>query len=131
MGEIVGAGLLAHVPTIVLPLEIRKELNNGKDFTLVAGLEQLRKDVFETVDYDTVIVFDSHWATTVEFVVTSHDRREGFYTSEELPRGMSSVPFDWKGDPALAKEIASLGEIACTHRCVNEPLKEQKNIIHF
>jgi 3,4-dihydroxyphenylacetate 2,3-dioxygenase len=110
MGEIVGAGLLAHVPTIVLPLEIRKELNNGEDFTLVAGLEQLRKDVFEKVDYDTVIVFDSHWATTVEFVVTSHDRREGFYTSEELPRGMSSVPYDWKGDPALAKEIASLGE---------------------
>jgi len=110
MGEIVGAGLLAHVPTIVLPLEIRKELNNGEDFTLVAGLEELRRDVFEKVDYDTVIVFDSHWATTVEFVVTSHDRREGFYTSEELPRGMSSVPYDWKGDPALAKEISSLGE---------------------
>jgi hypothetical protein len=49
MGEIVGAGLLAHVPTIVLPLEIRKELNNGEDFTLVAGLEQLRKDVVEKV----------------------------------------------------------------------------------
>ena len=119
MGEIVGAGLLAHVPTIVLPLEIRKELNNGEDFTLVAGLEQLRKDVFEKVDYDTVIVFDSHWATTVEFVVTSHDRREGFYTSEELPRGMSSVPYDWKGDPALAKDwrdaLASLGPCAKTN----------------
>ncbi len=110
MGEIVGAGILAHVPTIMLPEDIRRELNNGKDFTLGPALTQLRKDVFETADYDTVIVFDSHWATTVEYVVTSHDHRTGFYTSEELPRGMSSVPYDWKGDPELAKQIADLGE---------------------
>ena len=38
MGEVVGAGLIAHVPTIVLPEEIRRELNNGEDSTLVAGL---------------------------------------------------------------------------------------------
>ena len=36
MGEVVGAGLIAHVPTIVLPEEIRRELNNGEDTTLVA-----------------------------------------------------------------------------------------------
>ena len=34
MGEIVGAGLLAHVPTIVLPDDIRRELNNGNESTL-------------------------------------------------------------------------------------------------
>ena len=37
MGEVVGAGLLAHVPTIVLPEEIRRELNHGEDITLPAG----------------------------------------------------------------------------------------------
>ena len=47
MGEVVGAGLLAHVPTIVLPEEIRRELNNGQDTTLVAGLQQLRREVFD------------------------------------------------------------------------------------
>jgi UDP:flavonoid glycosyltransferase YjiC (YdhE family) len=31
MGEIVGAGLLAHVPTIVLPDDLRRELNNGNE----------------------------------------------------------------------------------------------------
>ena len=30
MGEVVGAGLIAHVPTIVLPEDIRRELNNGR-----------------------------------------------------------------------------------------------------
>ena len=77
MGEVVGAALLAHVPTIVLPEKDRRELNNGEDTTLVAGLQELRRDVFEVLDYDTVVVLDSHWATTVEFVVTAQQRRPG------------------------------------------------------
>ncbi|MCP2341862.1 3,4-dihydroxyphenylacetate 2,3-dioxygenase [Actinomadura rupiterrae] len=107
MGEVVGAGLLAHVPTIVLPEVTRRELNNGEDSTLVAGLERLRADVFDRDDYDTVVVLDSHWATTVEFVVTAHARRAGLYTSDELPRGMCRVPYDFPGDPELAHAIAS------------------------
>jgi 3,4-dihydroxyphenylacetate 2,3-dioxygenase len=109
MGEVVGAGLLAHVPTIMLPLADRMELNGGKDFSLVAGLEQLRQDVFSTVEYDTVVVLDSHWATTVEFVVAAHDRRAGLFTSEELPRGMCRVPYDFPGDPELAHAMAAAG----------------------
>jgi 3,4-dihydroxyphenylacetate 2,3-dioxygenase len=107
MGEVVGAGLLAHVPTIVLPEEVRRELNDGQDTTLVPGLQQLRREVFDTVDYDTVVVLDSHWATTVEFVVTAQDRRSGLFTSEELPRGMSRRHYDFPGDPELAHLIAS------------------------
>jgi len=110
MGEIVGAGLLAHVPTIMLPKEIRYELNQGKEITLVPGLEQLRRDFFETADYDTVVVLDSHWFTTVETVVTSQDRQAGLFTSEELPRGMCRIPYDWPGDPELANAMASFGE---------------------
>ena len=114
MGEIVGAGLLAHVPTIMLPEKIRRELNEGNDFSLVPGLEQLRLEVFDTADYDTVIVLDSHWATTVEFVVTAQDRRAGLFTSEELPRGMCRIPYDFAGDPELAHAIAAEGEAAGT-----------------
>ncbi|WP_218647659.1 hypothetical protein [Sphingobium lactosutens] len=50
MGNIVGAGLLAHAPTIIL--------------------------------------FDAHWFTTVEFCVTAQHRRTGLYAYDELPRGM-------------------------------------------
>ena len=109
MGEVVGAGLIAHVPTIVLPEATRRELNGGEDSTLVAGLQQLRREVFDTLDYDTVVVLDSHWATTVEFVVTAQERRAGLFTSEELPRGMSQRPYDFPGDPELAHLIASKG----------------------
>lgn len=107
MGEIVGAGLLAHVPTIVLPEQTRRQLNDGREISLVTGLRQLREEVFERDDYDTVVVLDSHWATTVEFVVTAQDRRAGLFTSEELPRGMTRMPYDYPGDPELARSIAA------------------------
>ena len=110
MGEVVGAGLLAHVPTIMLPEEERLALNEGKEITLVPGLRQLRKDVFETLDYDTVVVLDSHWFTTVEFIVSAQERRAGLFTAEELPRGMCRIPYDWRGDPDLARATAELGD---------------------
>ncbi|MFE7032953.1 3,4-dihydroxyphenylacetate 2,3-dioxygenase [Streptomyces sp. NPDC057621] len=110
MGEIVGAGLLSHVPTIVLPEADRLELNEGKESTLVTGLRQLRDDVFASDSYDTVVVLDSHWATTVEFVVTAQPRRSGLYTSEELPRGMCRMPYDFPGDPELAHHVASFAD---------------------
>ncbi len=108
MGEVVGAGILAHVPTIMLPEETRLELNDGKDFSLGPALHELRRDVFETLDYDTVVVLDSHWYTTVEFVVTGQDRRAGLFTAEELPRGMCRIPYDWRGDPELAQAMDRL-----------------------
>lgn len=110
MGEVVGAGLLSHVPTIMLPEAARKELNDGKELSLVTSLNQLRKDVFDKADYDTVLVFDSHWFTTVEFVITSHARRAGLFTAEELPRGMCRIPYEWRGDPEFARNIAAEGE---------------------
>ncbi|MGW4391995.1 3,4-dihydroxyphenylacetate 2,3-dioxygenase [Streptomyces sp. NPDC004685] len=113
MGEIVGAGLLAHVPTVVLPQETRLELNEGKEITLVTGLRELRREVFERdapQEYDTVVVLDSHWATTVEFVVTAQQRRAGLFTSEELPRGMCRMPYDFPGDPELAENIAGFAD---------------------
>ena len=110
MGEVVAAALLSHVPTIMLPKDVRYELNDGREISIVTGLERLRKEKFETLDYDTVIVLDSHWFTTVEFVVTSHARRAGLFTAEELPRGMCRIPYEWRGDPELAEAIAARGE---------------------
>mgnify|MGYP000524476402 CR=1 FL=1 len=110
MGKVVGAALLAHVPTIMLPETVRKDLNNGQEISLVPGLKKLRKDVFDVLDYDTVVVLDSHWATTVEFVITSAAERSGLFTSEELPRGMSQIPYSIKGDPELANSLSKYDE---------------------
>ncbi|MGW6054992.1 3,4-dihydroxyphenylacetate 2,3-dioxygenase [Streptomyces sp. NPDC055189] len=128
MGEIVGAGLLAHVPTIVLPEETRKELNEGREISLVPGLRRLREEVFESIDHDTVVVLDSHWATTVEFVVSSHARRAGLFTSEELPRGMCRMPYDYPGDPELADSIV---EFADRHETWITPIDDPFLPVHY
>ena len=104
-GEVVGAALVAHVPTMVMPEDERRELNEGKEISLVPGLHRMKAEQLDRLRPDTVIVFDAHWFTTVEFVVTAHERRSGRYTSDELPRGMCQVPYDFPGDPELAKLI--------------------------
>lgn len=123
MGEIVGAGLVAHVPTIVLPEQERLELNEGKEISLVPGLRRLRRELLDALRPDTIVVFDTHWLTTVEFVVSAHERRHGNFTSEELPRGMRAVPYDLPGDPELAIAFAAEAEAVddCWVTAVDDP----------
>jgi 3,4-dihydroxyphenylacetate 2,3-dioxygenase len=110
MGEIVGAGLVAHVPTIMLPEEVRREINDGNEITLVPGLHRIKQECLDRLRPDTVVVFDTHWESTFEHIVTAHDRREGKFTSHELPRGMAQIPYDIPGDPELARLIAQQAE---------------------
>lgn len=106
MGEIVGAGIVAHAPTIMLPKETRYELNEGKEISLVPGLHRLRTEVLDELKPDTIVILDTHWHTIVEFCISSHSRRAGLYTSDELPRGMKQIPYDLKGNPVLATAMA-------------------------
>ena len=110
MGEIVGAALVAHVPTIMLPEEVRLEINEGKEITLVPGLHRIKAECLDRLQPDAVIVFDTHWESTFEHIVTAHERRQGKFTSHELPRGMKgSDPTTCPGDPELAKLIEGAG----------------------
>ncbi len=108
MGEVVGAALLSHAPTIMLPKEVRYELNEGKEISLVPGLKRLRTDVLSRLDADTFVIFDTHWFSTVEHLISSHAHRSGRFTSDELPRGMSGLPYDYDGDPELARLTADI-----------------------
>lgn len=110
MGEIVGAGLVAHVPTIMLSEDVRLELNDGKEITLVPGLHRIKAECLDRLRPDTVVVFDTHWEATFEHIVTAQGRRQGVFTSHELPRGMRQIPYDMPGDPELARLIADQAE---------------------
>jgi 3,4-dihydroxyphenylacetate 2,3-dioxygenase len=109
MGEIVGVGLVSHVPTIMFDEATRRELNEGKEISLVPGYARLREEVLDRLQPDTIIILDTHWFTTVEHVVSAHDRRQGKMTSSELPRGMKQVPYDYRGDRELALLIEKHG----------------------
>lgn len=110
MGEIVGVGLISHAPTIMFDEKTRRELNDGKEISLVPGLIRLRDEVFDRLQPDTIVIIDSHWESTVEHILSAHDHRSGKMTSSELPRGMSGVPYDYDGDPELARLAAKLGD---------------------
>lgn len=109
MGEVVGAALVSHVPPLVLPEATRLEMNGGKDFTILDGLHRIRTEI-DALQPDTIVVLDSHWFTTFEFVVSAHERRSGKFTSEELPRGNPQMPYDMPGDPALAQLMAEVAD---------------------
>jgi aromatic ring-opening dioxygenase catalytic subunit (LigB family) len=87
---------------------VRFELNHGKDFSIVEGLHRMRRECIDPLQPDTIIVLDTHWFTTFEWVVSAHDRRAGKFTSEELPRGNPQMPYDIPGDPELAKLVAQV-----------------------
>ncbi|HAP76012.1 MAG TPA: catechol 1,2-dioxygenase [Acidimicrobiaceae bacterium] len=108
MGEIVGSAVVAHVPPLVLPEEVRLELNSGTDFSIVEGLHRMRRECIDPLQPDTIVVLDTHWFTTFEWVVSAHERRAGKFTSEELPRGNPQMPYDMPGDPELAHLIAEV-----------------------
>lgn len=110
MGEIVGAGLISHAPTIMFDEATRRELNEGEEISLVPGLKRLRNEILDRLDPDTIVIIDSHWVTTVEHVVSAHARRTGHMTSSELPRGMAAIPYDYPGDPELGKLMAVRGQ---------------------
>src|SRR5919106_4221975 len=99
MGEIVGVGLTSHAPTIMFDEATRRELNEGKEISLVPGLIRLRAEVFDRIQPDTIVIIDSHWVSTVEHILSAHEHRSGRMTSSELPRGMSAIPYDYDGDP--------------------------------
>ncbi len=136
MGEIVGAGLISHAPTIMLDENVRYELNDGKEISLVPGLNRLREDVLAPLAADTMVIVDSHWFTTIEHVISAHAGRAGHMTSSELPRGMAAVPYDYQGDPELALLAATLGEElgTPTHATVDEHLPvyyATVNLVHY
>ncbi len=110
MGEIVGYGIVSHVPPIVLPEDERLELNGGTDISLVAGLERMRTEVFDRLQPDTVIVLDTHWITLMHHIFDARAERRGVFTAEEILTnvGMQSVPYDLPGDPELCKAVAEV-----------------------
>jgi 3,4-dihydroxyphenylacetate 2,3-dioxygenase len=110
MGEVVGAGLISHAPTIMFDREARHEINDGKEISLVPGLLRIRDEVFDRLQPDTIVIVDSHWFSTVEHLLAAQERRQGTFTSSELPRGMAQIPYDYPGDPELAHLAATLGD---------------------
>jgi len=104
MGEIVGAAVLGHHPTIMLTEEQRVRLGGGRDTSLIAGFIECRRRL-DATGADTFVIFDTHWFTTMEHVLAGQEHHRGTYTSEEVPRAICDLEFDYPGAPQLAASV--------------------------
>src|SRR4029453_9192098 len=104
-GAIVGAGMLSHMPSIMLAEEERQLRDGGRDSTLPRALQNIFQERIQAVDIDSFLIFDTHWYTTRGFVVNTQDHLQGVYTSDELPSVIHDLVFDYRGDKALGEAI--------------------------
>ncbi len=105
MGEIAAAAFVAHVPTLHLPEDVRVSMGGGEDTDLVAGMRRLRERLDRIGGIDTFVIIDTHWFTTTEHVLAGAAHFSGTYTSEELPRVICDVPYEYPGAPELARIV--------------------------
>ena len=107
MGVIVGAGLLSHVPGIMLPEAERRQRYAGRDTSFPPALREIYRERIQPAAFDTFIIFDTHWFTTRGFVVNTQEHLAGIYTSDELPGTIHDLTFDYRGDKMLGEGIVN------------------------
>jgi len=112
VGAIVAAGLLSHVPSIMLPEEERKSRYSGRDTTFPRALQDIYREHIQPTDFDTWLIFDTHWFTTRGFVVNTQEQLKGVYTSDELPSVIHDLVFDYLGDKVLGETIVQQAQKA-------------------
>jgi 3,4-dihydroxyphenylacetate 2,3-dioxygenase len=91
----------------MIPPEKRAAYMGDRISTFYEALETMYRDEIEPLEFDTFLVFDTHWYTTLEFIVNGHERHNGRYTSDEIPWMIDDVAYDYPGDSAMADLIAA------------------------
>ncbi|MGD8859380.1 MAG: hypothetical protein PVI30_05165 [Myxococcales bacterium] len=111
MGELVATAVVAHQPMIMVPKRFRVKLGEtGADTTLVDPGFRLLREAFAELRVDTFVIIDTHWFTTTEHVIAGAEHFRGLYTSEEMPRNICDLPYDYPGAPALARAWHAAGK---------------------
>lgn len=106
MGQIVGAVFTTHVPRLMIFGEAERKAYMGRGVTtFYDAMERLYRERLAGRDFDTFLVFDTHWFTTIQYVLNAAPRLAGVYTSEEVPELLHEHEFSYDGDPDLAQEI--------------------------
>jgi 3,4-dihydroxyphenylacetate 2,3-dioxygenase len=110
MAKFVGAALCTHIPRLfILDPAARKAYMGDDVTTMYTAMEQLYADKIAHLDVDTFIVVDTHWFSTIDYVLNANERLSGSYTSEELPDMIHDYAYDYRGDAELADWIAEVG----------------------
>jgi 3,4-dihydroxyphenylacetate 2,3-dioxygenase len=111
MGDLVATAVVAHQPMVMVPDGVRVALGGtGADTTLVEPGYRLLRERFSDLGVDTLVILDTHWFTTTEHVIAGAAHFTGRYTSDEMPRNICDLPYDFPGAPNLAAAWHAVGK---------------------
>jgi 3,4-dihydroxyphenylacetate 2,3-dioxygenase len=110
MGKIAAAIFTTHVPRLMITDPEARKAYMGKNVTTFYDAMPALGDRLSALDFDTFVLFDTHWFTTLEYVINAHERLVGTYTSEELPAMLHDLEYDYAGDPELAHVIEDVAK---------------------
>ena len=129
MGEVAAAIFTTHVPRLTIKDSAARKAYMGPNVsTFYDAMERLELERLRELEFDTFVLFDSHWFTTLDYVLNAHERLQGIYTSEELPAMLHEMPYDYAGDPELARAI----EAAARSRGMHAMASAHRNLpIHY
>ena len=129
MGEVVAAIFTTHVPRLMITDPAARKAYMGKNVTtFYDAMPQLEREKLRSLDFETFVLVDTHWFTTLEYVANAHERLSGTYTSEELPEMLHEYDYDYQGDSELARQI----EAEARERGVRAIASARKNLpLHY
>ena len=90
---------------MILDPDARRAYMGKNVTTFYDALETIRRERIEPLDFETFVVIDTHWHSTLEFVLNAHPQHAGVYTSDEIPWMINEYEYDYPGDPELAALI--------------------------
>lgn len=97
---------------MILDPQARRAYMGNDVSTFYDALEEIRAKRIAPLDFETFVIVDTHWHTTLDFVINAHARLEGVYTSDEIPDMLHEYAYDYPGDPELADAILAEGKAA-------------------
>lgn len=116
MGDIAAAIFTTHVPRLMIKDPAARRAYMGENVTtFYDAMERLERERIRALEFDAFVLFDSHWFTTLDYVINAHERLTGVYTSEELPAMLHELPYDYAGDPELARAIERTAQARGIH----------------
>ena len=98
-GGVIASVIASHTPRMAYE-------EKAWDFTLglIDGLKELGTNLRE-LNPDLIVVNTTHWITTFDWVITTHDRHKGICIAEEAPHLIPKLPYDRPGDRAYGEAL--------------------------
>lgn len=106
MGDVILGMSVAHTPRIAHPDKAGPVFKDLIDAMYRVG------DSLRAIAPDVVVIVSAHWVTSFNLYVDANPRHRGTLTAMECPDMLRAIPYDFPGDPELARAIVDQGRKA-------------------